>query len=231
MKKTIIYEDTYKGNIPSTVDDMMLIETIPIDYKKDCYECVYRSISTYDLQSKIAQKNNAALLEKIKPFTNGYIGSGNNLYHWGGERDYGEYFDDATLEAKSKKCMSPEELSSLLEKQSHEAAINSEIIKQNDKYFFNSFKQAKSARKVSSYYSLLHYAKVDVDDLVYGDKHKYVVKHKNKWRVFGKYLTKPYFRGAFNNETEAREAAKKLVIDFKEMALKTLKEEFNYEAV
>ncbi|WP_193127378.1 hypothetical protein [Klebsiella aerogenes] len=85
MKRTIQYYDTYKEDIPCTVDDMRLVSATPINHKQKQYECVYRSMSTYELAESIAQKRNAKALEEMKELTYGFY-LGGNPYLWGFEQ-------------------------------------------------------------------------------------------------------------------------------------------------
>lgn len=104
MKKTIIYHDTYKEDIPCTVDEMRLVSATPINNKRKEYECVYRSLSTYELAESIAQKRNKEALERIKPLTIGYTGKiikgkpsyipTDSLLKWGGEGYEERFIDD-----------------------------------------------------------------------------------------------------------------------------------------
>lgn len=104
MKRTIQYYDTYKEDIPCAVDGMRLVSVKPINHKQKQYECVYRSMSTYELAESIAQKRNKESLERIKPLTLGYTGkfirgkasyfTTNSLLKWGGEEHKEKFIDD-----------------------------------------------------------------------------------------------------------------------------------------
>lgn len=112
MKKTILYYDTYKNDIPCTVDDMRLVSVTPINQKQKQYECVYRSMSTYELAESIAQKHNKESLERIKNLTLGYTGkifkgkythSTQKIVLWGGKEQYKCPFIDEYKTFESKR--------------------------------------------------------------------------------------------------------------------------------
>lgn len=120
MKKTIIYEDVYKSDIPVMVDGMRLVNIAPIKYEDKNYECEYRSDSALKLAEQIAQRNNKEQLERIKPLTIGYIGSSagkGGITKWGGEKYKCHYIDDyksnggyTKIQIDLSKYVSPEKI-------------------------------------------------------------------------------------------------------------------------
>ncbi|EOV8481598.1 hypothetical protein [Klebsiella aerogenes] len=93
MKRVIQYYDTYKEDILCTVNGMRLVSATPINHKQKQYECIYRSMSTYEFAESIALICNKEALERIKPLTIGYTGkvikgkasyfTTNSLLKWG----------------------------------------------------------------------------------------------------------------------------------------------------